>query len=57
MGSKERLVLKADINATCEQTVKKIWEFRRLTTLWASPVCCRHSVPFTQPNNTEYIIN
>jgi hypothetical protein len=36
-GGKERPAPEADdLTAICELIVKKMWEFRRLTVLWAS---------------------
>jgi hypothetical protein len=47
-GGKGRLALKADnLTAICEPIAYKIWELRRLTTLWASTACNRNS--FTLP--------
>jgi hypothetical protein len=41
-GSKERPARKADnLNANCEPIVYKIWEPRRLTSLWASTAYCQ----------------
>jgi hypothetical protein len=40
---------KADLTANCEPTVYKMWEPRRLTTLWASTACCRDSFTFFLP--------
>jgi hypothetical protein len=46
-GGKERLARKADnLNAICEPIVLKMWEPRRLTTLWASTACYRDSLFF-----------
>jgi hypothetical protein len=43
-GGKGRPPRKTDkLTAICEPTVKKMWEPRRLTTLWASTVCYRDS--------------
>jgi hypothetical protein len=43
-GVKERLARKADnITAICEPIVQKMWELRRLTTLWALTASCRNS--------------
>jgi hypothetical protein len=40
LGGKGQPTRKADnVTAICEPTVKKMWEFRRLTTLWASKAC------------------
>jgi hypothetical protein len=39
---------KADnLNAICEPTVYRMWQPRRLTTLWASTVCYKVSVTFS----------
>jgi hypothetical protein len=47
-GGKGRSALKADIlSVICEPIVYKMWEPRRLTTLWASTACYRDS--FTGP--------
>jgi hypothetical protein len=47
-GGKGRPVGKADnIIVICEPTVWKLWELRRLTTLWASTACYRDSFTFT----------
>jgi hypothetical protein len=46
-GGKGRLVRKTEnLNAICELIVYKMWEPRRLTTLWASAVCYMDSVTF-----------
>jgi hypothetical protein len=40
-------VRKADnLTDICEPIIQKIWEPRRLTTLWASTACYRDSVTF-----------
>jgi hypothetical protein len=41
---KRRPGRKADLTAICEPIVYKMWEPRRLTTLWASTACYRDSV-------------
>jgi hypothetical protein len=41
---------KADLTAICEQIVQKMWEPRRLTTIWASTACYRDSLTFYIPN-------
>jgi hypothetical protein len=46
-GGKGRPVRKADLTAICKPTVYKMWEFRRLTTLWDSTVCYRDSFTCT----------
>jgi hypothetical protein len=47
-GGKGRLVRKANnLTVICEPTVYKIWEPRRLTTLWASTACYTDSFNFT----------
>jgi hypothetical protein len=44
---KGRLARKADnLTAICEMTVYKMWEPRRLTTLWASTACHKDSFIF-----------
>jgi hypothetical protein len=40
-----------NLTAICERIVQKIWESRRLTTLWASAVCYRDSFTFTTPRD------
>jgi hypothetical protein len=46
-GGKGRPVRKADnLTAICEPIVQKMWEPRRLTTLWASTACYRDSFTF-----------
>jgi hypothetical protein len=43
-GGKGRPARKADnLTAICESTVYKMWESRRLTTLWSSTACYRDS--------------
>jgi hypothetical protein len=53
LGGKGRPTRKADnLTAISEPFVKKIWEPRRLTTLWASKACYRNSLrvrPTTSP--------
>jgi hypothetical protein len=47
-GGKGRQVHKGDnLTAICESTVYKMWEPRRLTTLWASTAYYRDSFTFT----------
>jgi hypothetical protein len=46
-GGKERPARKADITATCEPIVWKLWKPRRITTLWASTVCYKDIFTFT----------
>jgi hypothetical protein len=47
-GGKGRLARKADnLTAICEPIVWKMWEPRRITTLWASTACYRDSFAFT----------
>jgi hypothetical protein len=36
---KRRPARKADLSAICEPVIKKVWEPRRFTTLWASTAC------------------
>jgi hypothetical protein len=46
-GDKARPARKGDnLTAICELIVKKMWELRRLTTLWASMACYRDSFTF-----------
>jgi hypothetical protein len=46
-GGKRRLALKADnLTATSEPIVLRMWEPRRLTTLWASTACYRDSFTY-----------
>jgi hypothetical protein len=46
-GDKARPARKADnLTAICKPIVKKIWDPRRLTTLWASTACYRDSFTF-----------
>jgi hypothetical protein len=46
-GGKRRPVREADnLTAICEPIVQKMWEPRRLTTLWAFMVCYRDSFTF-----------
>jgi hypothetical protein len=45
-GGKGRPARKADLTAICEPIVYKMWEPRRLTTLWASTACYRDSFTF-----------
>jgi hypothetical protein len=42
-GGKGRPARKADLTTICEPIVQKMWEPRRLTTLWASTVCYKAS--------------
>jgi hypothetical protein len=47
-GGKGRPVRKAEkLTAICEPTVQKMWEPRRLTTLWAFTACYMDSFTFT----------
>jgi hypothetical protein len=47
MRCKVRPARKADnLTAICEQTVWKIWEPRRLTTLWAYTACYRDNFAY-----------
>jgi hypothetical protein len=43
-----------NLTANCEPTVQKMWEPRRLTTLWAFMACYKDSFTFTK-KNVEYI--
>jgi hypothetical protein len=46
-GGKGRPARKADkLTAICEPIVYKMWEPRRLTTLWASTACYKDSFTF-----------
>jgi hypothetical protein len=45
-GCKGRPARQADLTAICEPIVYKIWEPRRLTTLWAFMACYRDSFTF-----------
>jgi hypothetical protein len=46
-GGKGRPAREADnLTAICEPIVKKIWEPRRLTTVWAFMACYRDSFSF-----------
>jgi hypothetical protein len=46
-GGKGRSAFKADnFTAICERSVYKIWDPRRLTTLWVSMACYRDSSTF-----------
>jgi hypothetical protein len=46
-GGKRRSKRKADnLTAICEPIFEKMWEPRRLTTLWASTACYRDSFTF-----------
>jgi hypothetical protein len=48
-GGKGRPVHKADkFIVICESTVQKMWEPRRLTTLWASTACYKDSFTFLE---------
>jgi hypothetical protein len=49
-GGKGQPAFMADLSDICEPIIQKMWEPRRLTTLWASTVCYRDSfifLPFT----------
>jgi hypothetical protein len=41
------LVIATNLTAICEPIVKKMWDPRRLTTLWASTACYRDIFTFT----------
>jgi hypothetical protein len=45
-GNKGRPEREADLTAICEPIVYKMWEHRRLTTLWAFTACYRDSFTF-----------
>jgi hypothetical protein len=50
-GDKGRPARKADnLTAICESIVWKIWEPRRLITIWASTACYRDSFTFLHGN-------
>jgi hypothetical protein len=50
-------VSKADnLTAICEPIVWKMWELRRLTTLWASMACYRDSFTFL-PYEINFLVN
>jgi hypothetical protein len=50
LGRKGRLARKADkLTARCQTIFYKMWEPRRLTTLWASTACYRDSFTFFSP--------
>jgi hypothetical protein len=54
-GGKGLLARKADdLTAICEPIAYKIWEPRRLTTVWASTVCYRDSFGNFLPLNNLY---
>jgi hypothetical protein len=46
LEGKGRPARKTDLTAICEPTVYKMWEPRRLRTLWASMACYRDSSTF-----------
>jgi hypothetical protein len=51
-GGKGRPVRKADkLTAVCDPNVYKVWEPRRLTTLWAFTACYRDSFTFLPTEN------
>jgi hypothetical protein len=53
-GGKGQPARKADnLTAICEPTVLKMWEPRRLTTLWASTACYKGSFIFLPNSITE----
>jgi hypothetical protein len=47
LGGKGLPASKDDLTAICERIVYKMWELRRLITLWASTACYRDSFTFT----------
>jgi hypothetical protein len=54
-GGKGQLGRKADnLTAKCELIVKKMWEPRRLTTLWAAMACYRDSFTFFSSTRKMY---
>jgi hypothetical protein len=53
-GDKGRPPRKADdLTAIFEPIVYKMWEPRRLTTLWASAACCRDLFTFIKYNSMD----
>jgi hypothetical protein len=49
-GSKGRQKHKADnLTVICQPIILKMWELRRLTTLWASTACYRDSFTYYDP--------
>jgi hypothetical protein len=53
-GGKRRPACKADnLAAICEPIISKMWEPRRLTTLWASVACYRDSFTLCVPFNND----
>jgi hypothetical protein len=53
-GGKSRSARKADnLKAICEPIVKKMWELRRLITLWTSTACYRDSFTIFNINTTD----
>jgi hypothetical protein len=44
-----------NFTAICEPTVQKMWEPRRLTTLWASMACYGHSFTFLPYQGQLYL--
>jgi hypothetical protein len=56
-GRKRRPAREADnLTAICEPIVKKIWEPRRFTTLWAFMACYRDSFSFTFNLTIGYLL-
>jgi hypothetical protein len=54
-GGKGRPARKADnLTAICKPIVKKMWEPRRLTAIWAFTTCYRDSFTFTQNRSTFF---
>jgi hypothetical protein len=45
-GGKGRPARKADLTTICEPSVYKMWEPRRLTTLWAFTACYGIALPY-----------
>jgi hypothetical protein len=45
-GRKGRSARKDDLTVICESVVQKMWEPRRLTTLWAPKAYCRDNFTF-----------
>jgi hypothetical protein len=46
-----------NLTAICESIVYKMWEPRRLTTLWASTVCYRGSFTFFNSEGSGFCLH
>jgi hypothetical protein len=57
-GGKGRLAAHGadNLTAICEPTVYKMWEPRRLKTLWAFTACCRDSFTFQRVSDPLYTL-